>query len=203
MALRPDDVTLAHATARLGVGGDDLAALGETFCQAMAALGIDGAPVFEHLAAGRDIGQALSVSSEVIDALYARAHGWFALGRAGRALTLFRALCLLDAGNADYWVGYGVCLRLTQQPEHARRAFTAAARLRPAWAVPHFHALELAIAVKRPDEARVSLAAYEERASRETPPAIVQEARRLRAFLASWPEVPCRSADTPHPAGSP
>lgn len=199
MTRRPDDtVPPVAASAEAGVSGaagiagnlgdEDVAVAGDIFRQVTATFGIDGAPVFERLLSGQSIGEALSVAPAVIDALYARAYAWFSHGRTDRALVLFRALCVLDGSQADYWVGYGVCLRATQRPDSevdgpARQAFDIAARLRPDWAIPHFHALELAVAGQDWDRARTCLSAYEERATADIAPTIVQEARRLRAVV--------------------
>lgn len=208
MAQRPADAVTDHATPPAVSSGDDedmgdedVAAVGRIFRDVTASFGIDGGPVFERLAAGQNIAQALSVSPAVVEALYARAHGWFSLGRVDRALTLFRALCLLDERNADYWVGYGVCLRMAQLPDgaaqsekarqldSARKAFEAAALLRPEWAIPHFHALELFLFLRRWDEARACLAAYEARMTPDIPPSIAQEVQRLRAILEARQEA--------------
>lgn len=170
-------------------GADDAAAVGRIFRDVTAAFGIDGAPVFERLSAGESLADALSLPPPVADAMYARAHGWFSSGRIDRALTLFRALCLLDEKNADYWVGYGVCLRMTAPAEDAAqldtawRALEVAALLRPEWPIPHFHAFDLSLFQQRWERARLCLAAYEERATPDVPSAIVQEAQRLRTIL--------------------
>ncbi|MGV6872539.1 hypothetical protein ACUSIJ_07580 [Pseudochelatococcus sp. B33] len=196
MAQRPPAAVTEHDPPLAAPGDDeDMAAVRRIFRDVTAAFGIDGAPVFERLAAGQSVAQALSVSPAVVDVLYARAHGWSSLGRVDRAQTLFRALCLLDERNADYWVGYGVCLRMAPLPDSAsrserarqydsaRKAFEAAALLRPDWAIPHFHALELSLFLRRWDQARACLVAYEERMTPEIPLSIVQEAQRLRAIL--------------------
>lgn len=199
MAQRPAGaVTDRHApvVTSPGIDGDEMAAVNRIFSDVTAAFGIDGGPVFDRLSSGQDVAQALSVPPAVIGVLYARAHGWMSLGRIDRARTLFRALCLLDGRNADYWVGYGACLRMAQpsadvspQPDGARqydnaaKAFEIAALLRPDWAVPHFHALELSLYLRRWDRARASLAAYQARLTPDIPPSVAQEAQRLRKVL--------------------
>ena len=68
------------------------------------------------------------------------------MGKPDRAEPLFRALCIADGRVADYWVGLGVCLRMRKDRESASLAFSVASSLRPDWAVPVFHACELALA---------------------------------------------------------
>ncbi len=186
MAPRPEsadkqgDALLARSQ---GIDDDGMATVARIFRDVTAAFGINGAPVFDRLASGQSLAQALSVSPAVADVMYARAHSWFSLGRVDRAQTLFRALCLLDERNADYWIGYGVCLRMAQQSDSAWKAFEIAAILRPDWAVPHFHALELSLSLRQWDRARDCLAAYDKTVTPEIPMSIVQEAQRLRGML--------------------
>jgi hypothetical protein len=97
---------------------------------------------------------------------------------------LFRALCILNERNANHWVGYGVCLRLRGHLNEAALAFEAAARLKPDWAVPHFHALELAVHRQNWDTATQHLARYDERVSDEVAEAVRAEAERLRSAVA-------------------
>ena len=111
-----------------------------------AAKGRGGRPVLRGVALGRGLGAALGISPEILELIYARAHRWFSVGKPDRAEPLFRALCIADGRVADYWVGLGVCLRLRKDWESASLAFSVAASLRPAWAVPVFHACELALA---------------------------------------------------------
>lgn len=180
-AIVPEPKTPLAAT--LGVDNEVVKAIGRIFQEATATFGINGSAVFDRLASGQTVAQALSVPPAVIDVMYARAHSWFALGRMDRAQTLFRALCLLDEQNADYWVGYGVCLRLGQRLDNAAKAFDIAAALRPDWAIPHFHAFELALSQGLFDEAQKSLLAYRERVTPDIPPPVVQEIQRLQAAL--------------------
>lgn len=167
----------------LGLSDGDVGILGRLFGDLTASLGIDGEPIFERLAQGQSIGQALAMPPGTVERVYARAHAWFALGRIERAEPLFRALCLLSEEDADFWVGYGVCLRMTGQPAKARQAFEAAANLRPDWALPHFHALELAVLQRHWPQALAALAAYDARAGADIPPPVAAEAARLRLAL--------------------
>lgn len=167
----------------LGLDDKEVSLLGQLFSEATAQYGINGTRVFSQLTAGANLGQALALSPDIVELIYARAYGWFAQSRADRAEPLFRALCLLDDRCADYWIGYGACLRINNQPETAAKAFKAAAALRPEWAIPHFHALELAVSRKDWDEARNHLTAYEARANTDTPPDIVAEVGKLRLAL--------------------
>src|SRR5262249_2743630 len=133
---------------------------------------------------GESLGRALALPKGLGDLLYARAYRWFSVGRADRAEPLFRALCILDEGTPDYWVGYGVCLRVRGNLEQAALAFETAARMRPDWAVPHFHATELAVHQDRLAAAEQSLASYDRLATDDLPEAIRSEIVRLRSAIA-------------------
>lgn len=172
-----------------GLDPEDGALLGTLFAEAAAALGLDGARIYAALREGRTLGAALGLPEGVAEALYRRAHTWFAAGRHDRAEPLFRALCALDSGSADYWVGHGVCLHLRGADAEAGIAFAAAAALRPDWAVPHFHAAGLAIARGDRASAAEHLAAFRDRQDRQTPEALIREAERLAGALAQRSRV--------------
>lgn len=167
----------------LGLERDEVALFGKLFGELAASLGIDGGPIFDRLAAGSSIGQALAVPDDAIERIYGRAHHLFTLGKLDRATALFRALCLLREEDADFWVGYGVCVRLTDQLARAQQAFESGANLRPDWAVPHFHLLELALHRRQWPQARAALAAYDARAGTGLAPEIAAESARLRVVL--------------------
>lgn len=147
-------------------------------------LGIDGAGLVDGLRRGRTLGAALRLPASLAEALYARAHTWFSAGRHERAEDLFRALCVLDGGGGDYWVGYGVCLRLRGASREAGLAFATAAALRPDWAVAHFHAAGLAMAMENWELGTEHLRAFERCDGPDTPPDMRQEAARLQLAAA-------------------
>jgi tetratricopeptide (TPR) repeat protein len=167
----------------LGLNEEEVGALGAIFAEAARAMGIDGGPIFERLKAGQSLGRALGMPKGTGDLLYARAHRWFSVGRIDKAEPLFRALCILDEGSANHWVGYGVCLRLRGSLNEADLAFQTAAKLRADWAVPHFHALELAVHRGDWERAAQHLALYDERVTADTADAIKAEAARLRTAI--------------------
>ena len=168
----------------LGLNEQELETLGTVFNETTQSMGIDGAPIFAKLRQGESLGSALGLPPGLRELLYARAHRWFSFGRVDRAEPLFRALCILAEGSADHWVGYGVCLRLRDNLDQAEFAFATAARLRTDWAIPHFHALELALHRQRWADAQAHLALYNAWVSDDTPEAIRAEVGRFRAALA-------------------
>lgn len=168
----------------LGLDEKELDVLGTLFDETARSMGIDGGPIFAKLRQGQSLGSALGLPPALRELLYARAHRWFSIGRVDRAEPLFRALCILSEGSADYWVGYGVCLRLRDSLEQAEFAFATASRLRGDWAIPHFHALELALHRQQIADARQHLASYDAKATDGIPDAIKAEVARLRAALA-------------------
>lgn len=167
----------------LGLNSGDIDLMDSLFCELMAALGIDGSPIFQRLRLGQSIGQALAIPETVIERIYARAHRWFAHGKVDKATALFRALCLLRDEDADFWLGYGVCLRVERQLHKAEKAFESAASLKPDWALPYFHMLELALHQKQWAQARAALLAYDARSDQQIPPEITSEIARLRVAL--------------------
>jgi hypothetical protein len=168
----------------LGLNEEEVVALGKVFTEAARAMGIDGGPIFERLKEGKTLGEALAMPKGVGELLYHRAHRWFSFGRVDKAEPLFRALCILDGSKADHWVGHGVCLRLGGDLDQAELAFETAARLRAEWAVPHFHALELAVHRQNWAAAADRLARFDQYVTPDIAPAIKAEVERLRAAIA-------------------
>jgi tetratricopeptide (TPR) repeat protein len=176
MAMGPSEVERA-----LDVDLGDL--LGEALTGFAAARGVDARALARGLADGASLAQALDFSPSATESLYARAHRWFSLGRPDRAESCFRALCLLDDRRADFWVGFGVCLRLRAAFDEALRAFATAARLRPDWAIPHFHALEAHLRRGEWEHAAIELAKFRARINDGTQPAMIAEAVRYKTAI--------------------
>lgn len=131
----------------------------------------------------RPLAEGLGLPPGASEVLYARATQWFGVGRPERAEPLFRILCLLEGGSADFWVGHGVCLHLTNRVEAARLAFETAVRLRPDWALPHMHLAAVALRERRREDAGQALARFRDRADDTVPDAIRREAMRLSAMI--------------------
>ncbi|WP_210249606.1 hypothetical protein, partial [Methylobacterium oryzihabitans] len=64
-------------------------------------LGVDGARLVAEIARGRPLGEALGLPAGLGEALYARAHTWFAAGRHDRAVARVHAAGL--AAATDEW----------------------------------------------------------------------------------------------------
>jgi tetratricopeptide (TPR) repeat protein len=167
----------------LGIDDNELDLLEDFFVAAANAKGASGRKIFARLRNGATLGQALEVPDTAVEILYARAHRWSAVGRHDKAEPIFRALCIVDGQSADFRCGLGICLRARSAWDEALAAFAMASEVRPRWAVPHFHALELCI--RRGDWARAAteLAAFEQKADSETHPALTAEAERYKQAL--------------------
>jgi hypothetical protein len=176
----------------------DAALLEETCRDLLRQAGVDGERFFEGLRQGRTFGAALGMTPEISELIYARAHRWFSIGRPDRAEPLFRALCIAQARDADCWVGLGVCLRLREDRAGAELAFAVSSRLRPDWAVPVFHACELALMSGDLAAAQALLDRFRELVGRQRPESPIPErmiaeserlgrALRLRRAPASQP----------------
>jgi tetratricopeptide (TPR) repeat protein len=167
----------------LAIGDAELAALGTLF-EASVQTRIDGATAaFSRIAGGQSIARALRVPEAAIEFLYGRAHKWFAAGRFDRAEAIFRTLCIIAPDTAEFRVGLGVCLRRREAWLESLDAFEIAARMRPAWAVPRFHKLELLTRRQAWDQAVAELQAFEARSGAEVPPGFVHAAARYRYAL--------------------
>lgn len=169
---------------RFGLDRDDAALMVGLCSGLLQEAGIDGDRFLARLEQGDDLGAALGLPAELLEFLYARAHRWFTVDRIDRAEPLFRALCVLDGEVADYWIGLGICLRLGDSLDAAALAFSTAALLRPQWAVPAFHAAELAILAGDYGKAALYLTRFHETADPTIPERMVAEAARMAQALA-------------------
>ncbi|WP_378940815.1 hypothetical protein [Mesorhizobium sp. ANAO-SY3R2] len=179
----PEDKDISTIGARFGLKGQDALMMVALCSGLLQEVGISGDQFLARLEQGDDVGAALGLPSELTEFLYARAHRWFMVDRVDRAEPLFRALCVLDGQSADYWIGLGICLRLRGSLDAAALAFSTAARLRPHWAVPAFHAAELAIQTGDYGGARGYLARFHEAPDQDIPERMRQEAARMAVAL--------------------
>lgn len=177
------NVAAAGIGTRFGLDPEDAALMVGLCSGLLQEAGIDGDHFLARLEQGNDLGEALGLPAELTEFLYARAHRWFIVDRADRAEPLFRALCVLDGEVADYWIGLGICLRLRDSFDAAALAFNTAALLRPQWAVPAFHAAELAILACDYDNAAAYLVRFRETADAAIPERMMAEAARMRTAL--------------------
>ncbi|MFP7674926.1 tetratricopeptide repeat protein [Marivita sp. S0852] len=105
------------------------------------------APVFDALAEGRDIGDALGLPPGVADVLYSQGYAWLDTGHAQRAAVLFQSCCALDPGRAAAWMGLGVALIETGATDLALAALETAARLDPASGAARGHLARVRLAM--------------------------------------------------------
>ena len=177
------EVGEAPAGALLGLTGADADLLEQVCGDALSTAGVDSHRFFSRLRQGQSLGAALGLPADVIELIYARAHRWFVAGRPARAEPLFRALCAADGGAADYWIGLGICLRLKGDYAGASLAFSMAGTLRPEWAVPAFHAAELALQRRDRVTAEAELGRFRRLADATTPERLRDEAARVERAL--------------------
>ncbi|MDC9823025.1 hypothetical protein PRN20_04715 [Devosia sp. ZB163] len=175
----------AYAGTLFGLTGTDADLLEQTCGEALGAAGVDAGRLFDRLRQGQSLGVALGLPPDVTELIYARAHRWFVAGRPDRAEPLFRALCAAEGGTADYWVGLGVCLRLRGDYAGASLAFSMATDLRPDWAVPAFHAAELALQRRDRISAEAELRRFRRLSDAATPERMKDEISRMEQALSA------------------
>ena len=179
----PEHPDISWIGARFGLDGEDAELMAGLCGGLLQEAGIGGDQFVARLERGDDLAAALGLPAGLSEFLYARAHRWFTVDRADRAEPLFRALCVLDGQVADYWIGLGICLRLRDSLDAAALAFSTAARLRPQWAVPAFHAAELAIRNGDYGDAAGHLDRFHQTADHDIPERMGVEAARMADAL--------------------
>lgn len=172
-----------HAGILFGLAGADADLLEQICGEALGVTGVDAGRLFDRLRQGQSLGAALGLPHDVTELIYARAHRWFVAGRPDRAEPLFRALCAADGGTADYWIGLGICLRLKGDYAGASLAFSVATDLRPDWAVPAFHAAELALQRRDRTSAEAEIQRFRRLLDAETPERMREEVSRMEQAL--------------------
>ena len=173
----------ASLGASLGLNDAELDLLGMLFGEFASASGLNGTAIFTRMRQGKSIGEALDLPKGSNELLYDRAHKWFSAGRIDKAQPLFRALCILDGRDANYQIGYSVCLRQSGDLDQAKLAMERALLLRPDWAVARYHAIELF--ARTGDWARVTaeLAVFDRLPTADLPRQMLQEIDRYRLAL--------------------
>jgi tetratricopeptide (TPR) repeat protein len=174
-----------NSSTLLGLAGTDADLLEEICGEALGTAGVDGRRFFDRLRQGQSLGVALGLPPDIIELIYTRAHRWFVAGRADRAEPLFRALCAADGGTADYWIGLGICLRLKGDYAGASLAFSVASNLRPDWAVPAFHAAELALQRRDRTSAEAEIRRFRQFSDAATPERMQEEISRMEQALSA------------------
>jgi tetratricopeptide (TPR) repeat protein len=168
-----------------GLAGTDAELLEQVCGEALGAAGLDAGRFFGRLRQGQSLGAALGLPPDVTEFIYARAHRWFVAGRPDRAEPLFRALCAADGGTADYWIGLGICLRLRGDYAGASLAFSMASSRRPDWAVPAFHAAELALQRRDRAAAEAEIRRFRQLSDAATPERMKEEISRMEQAVSA------------------
>src|SRR5690606_5994977 len=108
--------------------------------------------------AGHDsLREHLRLPGYTADCLYALAFNSLTVGEVRRAEKFFAALCLLEAGAAHAFLGYGLCKAHRGELHQAGHLFRLAARIAPDWAVPHYHLAAICIEQGRTFEAKSAI----------------------------------------------
>ena len=174
---------VSRLAALLDLAEDEVDQLEEFFVEATATQGALGRKIFARLRQGASLGEALDVSEDMLEFLYARAYRWLVVAKHQNAEPLFRVLCMLDAESADFWIGLGLCLKARAAWDEALTAFRLASQGRPQWAVPHFHALEVCVRHKKWSKAATELALFDSKADAATPAGLTAEMAKFRKVL--------------------
>lgn len=99
--------------------------------------------VFDALAEGQSLLEALHLPKEITDLLYAMAFARFNAGDVATAQSLFLALTLMAPDRRDHWLGLGICLRRLEEYETAQSAFLKAEEITRDDPAVLFHLTEL------------------------------------------------------------
>ena len=147
-------------------------------------IGFNPGTIFDRIDSGQSFHQAMGLPAEAVDVLYAQAFTRFDCGDIESAEHLFRALCLLDGGKVDHWLGHGICLRMNDRLDAAEMAFGVARQLAAGSAVPLFHSLELYVHRGQWEEAKWAIEAIDADENHTLLESMVKEVERYRIAIA-------------------
>ena len=107
--------------------------------------------------AGGTLAQALGLSADECEAMYAHGHSLYAQGKYQDALKIFAQLVAYDHLDSRYQMALASALQMTRHYEDALQQYMIVTVMRIDDPVPVYHCAECLIALGRPDEARESL----------------------------------------------
>ena len=183
VTLDQETPSVSHLAGILDIDDSDLDVLEAFFVEVTGGQAELGRRIFSRLREGASLGEALGVSADMIEFLYARAHRWVVVGRHEKAEPVFRVLCVLDGESADFWTGLGICLKARAAWDEALAAFRVASQKRPDWPVAHFHALALCVRRENWSLAADELAAFDKKAGSGTSASLKSEVEKFRKVL--------------------
>jgi len=173
---------------RFGLSEDEIACARSVFIEFMKDYSIDAGAIFDSIARGHSLAEALALPDGTCDFLYASAYRWLSIGNYNKAEPLFRILCLISGGESDYWIGYALCLREHRIWDGVEQCLSIAESISPERAVSHFYRVESLILQEKWEEAKSAFETFEKHINSNSPggglsKAMLYEAERMRTAL--------------------
>jgi hypothetical protein len=158
-----------------------------SFVRTMLANELDeyGQRVCQRHKSGESLLQALDLPPESSSMLYSLAYHRLSLGQIQQAERIFYCLCLMNEFVAEYFVGYAICLLRRDAHRLASIQLKHACKVKPEWAVPHFHLCSIYMSDKQWSDARHSLDRFFTLCDTDSPREMVAEAQRMNMAIAN------------------
>jgi type III secretion system low calcium response chaperone LcrH/SycD len=91
---------------------------------------------------------AIGVSSQFLEGVYAQAYRLYNTGKYTEASHLFRMLILMDPTEAKYVLGLAACFHMLKEYKNAVQTYTMYGILDPTTPLPHYHSSDCFIQMK-------------------------------------------------------
>lgn len=91
---------------------------------------------------------AMGVSSQLLEGIYAQAYRLYNTGKYVEASHLFRMLILMDPTEAKYVLGLAACFHMLKEYKNAIQTYTMCSILDPTTPIPHYHSSDCFIQMK-------------------------------------------------------
>jgi type III secretion system low calcium response chaperone LcrH/SycD len=135
--------------------------------------------------------QAVNLSEQSIESIYAKAYAFYNQGKYKEANFVFQALMLLDPTQPKHVLGCAACLHRMEFYDKAAELYLLCSSLDPENPLPHFHASDCYIKLKNPDLAAFELKNTIECAKDKSEFAIIKE-RALMTLETVQAEIAAR-----------
>ena len=107
-----------------------------------------------------------SLTENGLDALYSIAYQFYQTAHYEDAITTFSMLSSVAPFDKKHWIGLGAARQLHKDYDGALKAYAAAVVIDTDDPIPHLHAAESYLALRKPEEALKAMDMAEERARR-------------------------------------
>lgn len=130
--------------------------------------------------------QVSQFTDEDISLLYSLGYGLYEKGDYKDAKTVFQRLVLARPQEKKYWMGLGAALQMVKDYDEALTSWAMVSLINDEDPLPHFHAAECYLSLKRFDEATKAIASAKERVNHKQFPEHRLIEEKIKSLEQAW-----------------